>query len=236
MVKKEEIYGGYDLAFLLSGHATIGRKTGRELQTCRLVADFPDEKAAWVEVGKLGLQKYLDNPISCEPKFKDIAEHWRLWELRKEGIIGKKADETADRDEHNLDGHVLPRWGDCLAKRIKPTEVETWFEVPSNDPAEEEEQAAQVAHHRQNQFSDESDICARSATRVDFCRNGLQPIPFTSLAERAARPSRITKRKLSALNKWSPSCKNSMSPRRSWSGRLHSFTLRLLFDRKSALH
>ncbi len=99
-----------------------------------LVAHFPDEKAAWVEVGKLGLQKYLDNPISPEPKFKDIAEHWRLWELRKEGIIGKKADETADRDEHNLDGHVLPRWGDCLAKSIKPTEVETWFEVLATTP------------------------------------------------------------------------------------------------------
>lgn len=99
-----------------------------------LVADFPDEKAAWVEVGKLGLQKYLDNPISSEPKFKDIAEHWRLWELRKEGIIGKKADETADRDEHNLDGYVLPRWGDCLAKSIKPTEVEMWFEVLATTP------------------------------------------------------------------------------------------------------
>ena len=99
-----------------------------------LVADFPDEKAAWVEVGKLGLQKYLDNPISCEPKFKDIAEHWRLWELRKEGIIGKKAHETADRDEHNLDGYVLPRWGDCLAKSIKPTEVEPWFERLATTP------------------------------------------------------------------------------------------------------
>ncbi len=93
-----------------------------------LVADFPDEKAAWVEVGKLGLEKYLDNPLGSEPKLRDIAEHWRLWELRKEGIIGKKAHETADRDEHNLDGYVLPRWGDCLAKSIKPTEVEPWFE------------------------------------------------------------------------------------------------------------
>src|ERR1700741_4158331 len=79
-----------------------------------LIADFPDEKAAWVEVGKLGLEKYLENPVDPEPDFRDIAEHWRLWELRKEGIIGKKAAEPAYRDEHNLDGYVLPRWGDCL--------------------------------------------------------------------------------------------------------------------------
>ena len=99
-----------------------------------LVEDFPNEQTAWREVGKLGLEKYLDNPIGPEPKFKDIAEHWRLWELRKDGIIGKKAYETADRDEHNLDRFVLPRWGDCLVKGIKPTEVETWFEVLATTP------------------------------------------------------------------------------------------------------
>jgi integrase len=98
------------------------------------VADFPVERSAWMQVARLGLEKYLDNPIGPEPKFKDIAEHWRLWELRKEGVIGKIADETADRDEHNLDKYVLPRWGDCLAKGIKPTEVETWFEVLAPPP------------------------------------------------------------------------------------------------------
>ncbi len=89
----------------------------------------PNEQTAWREVGKLGLEKYLDNPLGSEPKLRDIAEHWRLWELRKEGIIGKKADETADRDEHNLDTYVLLRWSDRLAKSIRPDEVETWFEV-----------------------------------------------------------------------------------------------------------
>jgi hypothetical protein len=104
---------------------------GKRVENCKpvgLVADFPDEKAAWVEVGRLGLEKHFDNVVGPEPTFREIAEHWRLHELRKEGIIGKKAEETADRDEHNLDEHVLPRWGGLVASAIKPTEVEAWFE------------------------------------------------------------------------------------------------------------
>ena len=105
---------------------------GKRVENCKpvgLVVDFPDEKAAWVEVGKLGLEKHLDNPAGPEPTFKEIAEHWRLHELRKEGIIGKKAVETVNCSEHNLDKYVLPRWGGCLAGSIKPSEVEGWFEV-----------------------------------------------------------------------------------------------------------
>jgi len=99
-------------------------------KTVGLVADFPNEKAAWMEVGRLGLEKHLDNPIGSEPTVNAIAEHWRLHALRrKDGVIGKKADETADRDEHNLDEYVLPRWGDSVAVTVKPTEVEAWFEV-----------------------------------------------------------------------------------------------------------
>jgi hypothetical protein len=71
----------------------------------------------------------LDNPVGPEPTFKEIAEHWRLHELRKEGIIRKKAVETVNCSEHNLDKYVLPRWGGCLAGSIRPSEVEGWFEV-----------------------------------------------------------------------------------------------------------
>lgn len=99
-----------------------------------LVADFPAETAAWMEVGRLGLQKYMDGSIRNEPTFKQIAEHWRLHELRREGIIGRKAEETADRDEHNLDRFILPRWGEWLAGSIKPTEVESWFETLASTP------------------------------------------------------------------------------------------------------
>ena len=92
-----------------------GRKRVENTKRVGLVADFPTEKAAWMEIGKLGLEKYMDSSISAVPTFKRIAEHWRRHELRKEGIIGKKAVETVNCSEHNLDNYVLPRWGGCLA-------------------------------------------------------------------------------------------------------------------------
>jgi integrase len=116
---------------------TTRQSDGKRVENSKrigLVADFPTEKAAWMEVGKLGLEKYLDCSIIADPTFKRIAEHWRRYELRKEGIIGRKADETADRDEHNLDRFILPRWGECLASSIKPTEVESWFETLASIP------------------------------------------------------------------------------------------------------
>jgi hypothetical protein len=88
-----------------------------------LVAGSPSERAAWMEVARLGLEKYMDGAIGPDLTFRQIAEDWRLRELRKEGIIGKKADETIDRDEHNLDCFILPRWGESVAGNIKPTEL-----------------------------------------------------------------------------------------------------------------
>jgi hypothetical protein len=82
---------------------TTRQSDGKRVENSKrvgLVADFPTEKAAWMEIGKLGLEAYMDNSISAASTFKRIAEHWRRHELRREGIIGRKADETADRDEH----------------------------------------------------------------------------------------------------------------------------------------
>lgn len=110
---------------------------GERVENCKtigLVAHFPNEKAAWMEAGRLGLEKYLDNPIGSQPTVREVAEHWRRHELRREGLIAKKAGETADRDEHNLDAYVLPRWGDHVAVTVKPTALEEWFEVLASTP------------------------------------------------------------------------------------------------------
>lgn len=109
-------------------------KGGENHKRVGLVADFPDEQSAWAEVGRLGLSRYLDNPISPEPTFRDLAEHWRVKELRKSGVIRKKAAESADRDEHNLDRYVLPRWGTQKALDINPIQIEEWFEALASTP------------------------------------------------------------------------------------------------------
>src|SRR5207245_3360363 len=123
-------------------YQTTRQADGKRVENSKrvgLVADFPTETAGWMEVGRLGLQKYMDGWTRTEPTFKQIAEHWRLHELRKEGIIGRKAEETADRDEHNLDRFILPRWGERLAGSIEPTEVESWFEILASTPQRSEE-------------------------------------------------------------------------------------------------
>jgi integrase len=91
------------------------------------------EKAAWEEVGRLGLDNNLDQSLGDTPTFRELAEHFRLHELRRDGIIGHKSEETVWRDEHNLDGYAIPRWGDEIAMDIKPLEIERWFEALATD-------------------------------------------------------------------------------------------------------
>jgi integrase len=73
-------------------------------------------------------QPRTEGRTSRNPTFREIAESWRQYEMRKLGAIGRKAAETIVRDEHNLDVYALPRWGDDVATHVKPTEVERWFE------------------------------------------------------------------------------------------------------------
>ncbi len=133
-LRKKKYVDGMTWLFCFQVTRPTDGKRVENSKTVGLVANFPNEKAAWMEVGRLGLEKHLDNTIGPEPKVREIAEHWRLHEMRKEGIIGKKAGETADRDEHNLDTYVLPRWADQVATSIQPPEVENWFEGLASKP------------------------------------------------------------------------------------------------------
>jgi integrase len=104
-------------------------------QRVGLVKDFPTERKAWVEVERRGIAKVIDNQISINPTFAEIADHWRRHELRKQGQIGRKAGETADRDEHNLDNYAIPRWGTTLTSKMTPTQIEAWFETLASIPS-----------------------------------------------------------------------------------------------------
>lgn len=87
------------------------------------------EKAAWVEVERLGLSNLVKVPTALST-FAVLAEHYIEHELkRKGGVIGRKATETAARDLHNLRAHVIPRWGAEIATDISPLNVEVWFET-----------------------------------------------------------------------------------------------------------
>lgn len=90
--------------------------------------------AAWKEVGRLGLDNHLDRQLGSKPTFRELAEHFREHELKKESGVSVKASETVDTNELLLDRWVLPRWGEKTASEIKPLEIESWFEILTSTP------------------------------------------------------------------------------------------------------
>jgi hypothetical protein len=76
-----------------------------------------------------GLDNSLDRANGCKPTFRELAEHFRQHELKKESGIGVKAAETVVIAELLLDNWVLPRWGDKKSDEIKLLEIEAWFEA-----------------------------------------------------------------------------------------------------------
>ena len=92
------------------------------------------EAAAWREVGRLGLDNNIDQSNGCKPTFRQLAEHFRQHELKKQSGIAMKAEETVVVAELLLDRWVLPRWGDKKAADIKPLEIEAWFEALTSQP------------------------------------------------------------------------------------------------------
>jgi integrase len=89
--------------------------------------DFPTEKSQWAEVGRLQYRHLLNRSIGSTPTFGELAEHFRVNELKKASGIGKKADETITILEHNLDAFVIPRWGASVAREIEPLQIEDWL-------------------------------------------------------------------------------------------------------------
>jgi integrase len=110
-------------------------------QRVGLVTDFETQDDVWAKVEELGLKELFDNPIAVvedsmgdNPAFGRLAEHWRQHDLKKCGVIAKRALETVKCHESNLDGYVLPKWGAVPALAIKPPMVEEWFEQFASEP------------------------------------------------------------------------------------------------------
>ena len=103
-------------------------------QRVGLVKDFPTEIKAKVEVEIRGFIKLIDNPVTINPTFGEIADHWRKHDLKKTGAIGKRGAGTVEAHESNLDGYILPKWGHVKALDITPSDVEKWFELLASTP------------------------------------------------------------------------------------------------------
>lgn len=113
--------------------ASDGKKV-EHTKVIGLVKDIgTSEAAAWREVGRLGLDNYVDQPDGSKPTFRELAAHFRQHELKKTSGIGVKAAETVITAELLLDNRILPRWGDKTAAEIKPLEIEAWFEALTSE-------------------------------------------------------------------------------------------------------
>jgi integrase len=112
---------------------TMRALDGKKVENTKVVGLVKDigasEAAAWKEVRHLGLDNNIDQPKGFQPTFRELAEHFREHELRKEHGIAVKAKETVNTAELLLDRWVLPRWGGKDAADIKPLEIEAWFEA-----------------------------------------------------------------------------------------------------------
>jgi integrase len=126
-LRKKQYTDGLTWLFCFQTTRALDGKRVEHSKRVGLVSQFPSEKSAWREVERLGLSRLLDNSVGSEPTFKQLVEHYKLHELERTKGVAVKARETAARDKHNLDGHVLPRWGDKVATSIKPLELEAWF-------------------------------------------------------------------------------------------------------------
>jgi len=111
---------------------------GARVENTRLIGLVKDigasQAAAWKEVGRLGLDINTERQLGRKPSFRELAEHFREHELRKESGIAVRAPETVDVNELLLNRWILPRWGEELASEIKPLEVEAWFETLASTP------------------------------------------------------------------------------------------------------
>jgi len=134
-VSKKHRASGLTWIYRFQTTRALDGKTVENTKLIGLVKDIgASEAAAWKEVGRLGLDKNVDQSHGYKPTFLELAEHFRKHELKKERGIGVKAEETVVIAELLLDKWVLPRWGNKKAADIKPLEIESWFEALTSQP------------------------------------------------------------------------------------------------------
>jgi len=105
-----------------------GMRAAENSQLIGLVSDFPTEDDAWREVQLKGFWKLVDPSLSISPTFGELAQHFRLDELKRNGPLSKRATETVTTHESMLDGYVLPKWGFTRALDMTVPMIEHWFE------------------------------------------------------------------------------------------------------------
>lgn len=137
-----------------------------------LVADIRNDAAAWREVGRLNLiEKYITNPISGQPTFGWLANHYIKDGLPFNKRNGKrKAKGTIYNYQHDLDDFILPRWKDEIAAKIKPLAVRDWL-YTIHDEEDYDWQTVSKVKMVMGQVFDHADM-----HELETCRNPIKKV------------------------------------------------------------
>lgn len=91
------------------------------------VAQFPDAKTRWQEVGRLGLTVFIENPIS-DLTFESLVKLYiDSGAMGQKTLSQKKASGTIAVIRHNLETHCMPRWRNTQVCRIDAESLEEWL-------------------------------------------------------------------------------------------------------------
>lgn len=137
-----------------------------------VVADIPNEAAAWREVGRLNLiEKYIANPISGHPTFGWLANHYIRDGLPFNKRNGKrKAKGTIYNYQHDLDEFILPRWKKEVAAQIKALAVRDWL-YALHDDEDYDWQTVSKVKMVMGQVFDHADMY-----ELETCRNPIKKV------------------------------------------------------------
>jgi integrase len=118
--------GEFVFFFYYSQDPATGERTER-VHKLGLTTEFPDEASRWREVGRLGLTKLIDKPISALTFGELVSRYISSGAIAQKTLAKKKASGTVYVIRHNLEDYCLPRWGNTAVSEIKPKALEEWL-------------------------------------------------------------------------------------------------------------
>lgn len=111
-----------------------GSRPAENTKVIGLVKDFPQKVDAEREAQRKGYWKLVHPTLSISPTFGELAQHFRIEELKRNGPLSERAAETISTHESLLDGYILPRWASVRALDFTVPMVESWFEELATTP------------------------------------------------------------------------------------------------------
>ena len=83
------------------------------------------DEEGWLEVGTLGLDKFVNQPDPAKVTFGEVLQHYLAYGKKKTGE--DKAHSSKNTDDRNARLH-LSHWSEYVAKDIEPLEIQEWID------------------------------------------------------------------------------------------------------------